>query len=181
MTNGLTRFGMLVWIATMAVIASGASHADEKDDLFDALKAAPTEMEAREIEGRIWTLWLDSAPDAETRQLVDEGMSRRGVYDLAGARDVLDQAIERAPDYAEAWNQRAFVLFLQGELDASLEDVDRAIELEPRHFGALSGKALILLQQGRTILGQKALREAVDIHPYLKERHLLVKPKGQDL
>jgi tetratricopeptide (TPR) repeat protein len=181
MTSRLARIGIFVWIAALAVLGSIASHADDGDALFDALKAAPSEEEARQIENRIWNFWLDSAPDSETQQLVDKGMSCRNLYDLAGAREFLDQAIERSPGYAEAWNQRAFVLFLQGELDASLEDADRAIELEPRHFGALSGKALILLQQGRTALSQNALRKAVEIHPYLKERHLLIKPKGQDL
>lgn len=181
MTKGLVRFGVTVWISAIMMLGSIASQADDGDDLFDALKSAQTEEAAREIENRIWNFWLDSAPDSETRQLVDKGMSRRGVYDLAGAREFLDQAVERSPDYAEAWNQRAFVLFLQGDLDASLENADKAIELEPRHFGALSGKALILLQQGRTNLSQNALRKAVEIHPYLKERHLLIQPKGQDL
>lgn len=181
MTNGLARIGVFFWAAALLMIGSIASHAGDGDALFDALKSAPSEEAAREIENRIWNFWLDSAPDSETRQLVDKGMSRRGAYDLAGARDFLDQAIERSPDYAEAWNQRAFVLFLQGDLDGSLEDADKAIELEPRHFGALSGKALILLQQGRTTLSQNALRKAVEIHPFLKERHLLIKPTGQDL
>ncbi|WP_417669902.1 tetratricopeptide repeat protein [Roseibium sp.] len=158
-----------------------ADDSNTLDDLFAALKAAQEETAAREIEHQIWQHWLDSSPDAETRQLIDKAMSRREQYDFEGARLLLNEAVEQSPGYSEVWNQRAFILFLQGDLDRALEDVDRTLELEPRHFGALSGRALILMQQGRMQLGQKALREAVEIHPFLKERHLLIQPKGQKL
>ena len=81
--------------------------------------------------------------------------------------------VAAAPDYAEGWNQRAFIRFLKEDLDGALEDLDRTLELEPRHFGALSGKAIVLMQQGRVELGHEVLREAVDIHPWLKERSML--------
>ena len=164
------------------LLSAGVSLAsDEKDALFDALKSAKTEAEARLIEDSIWWYWLGEAPDTETRHLVDEAMRKRDGYDFEGARLLLNDAIERAPDYAEVWNQRAFVLFLQGKLDEALEDADRALELEPRHFGALSGKAHILMQQGRMDLGQKALRQAIEIYPFIKERNMLIEPKGEEL
>ena len=42
----------------------------------------------------------------------------------------------------------------------------------------------VLMQQGRVELGQKALREAIEIHPWLKERSMLIpdpKPEGTDI
>ncbi len=59
-----------------------------------------------------------------------------------------------------------------------MADLDRTLELEPRHFGALAGKALTLLRQGRAVLGQKALREAVAVNPWITERALLATPPG---
>ncbi len=181
MADRLISVAAFFWITVTVIVSASASMAADKEALFQALKSAPTEDAAREIENEIWLTWLDEAPDAKSRELVDTGMSRRKVYDLDGALKSLNEAVELYPNYAEAWNQRAFVLFLKGNLDASLEDVDQALELEPRHFGALAGKALILLQQGRIQLSQNALRQAVEIHPFLKERHMLVQPKGQDL
>ena len=105
----------------------------------------------------------------------------RGEYNYQGAREVLDKVVAEAPDYPEGWNQRAFILFLQGDYEASLADIKRVLELEPRHFGALSGQAMIYITQGRAELAQKTLRDAVNVHPYLKERALLIKPKGVDL
>ncbi|WP_422377380.1 tetratricopeptide repeat protein [Roseibium sp.] len=171
----------LLALTGILVLALPVSAADDMDALFKALKNAPSEQAAESIESQIWENWLDAAPTPDIRAKVDEAMKRRGVYDFQGARDLLDEVVDAAPDYSEGWNQRAFILFLQGNYDESLEDIMRVLELEPRHFGALSGRAMIFMTQGRVKLGQKALREAVAIHPYLKERSMLIKPKGVDL
>ncbi|MCB8837814.1 tetratricopeptide repeat protein [Aurantimonas sp. VKM B-3413] len=162
----------------------------ERARLFEALRAAPNERAARVLEDAIWRLWM-VAPDTETGRLLKAAMSRRESYDFAGARELLDKAAERAPTYAEIFNQRGFVRFLQEDYDGALEDVDRAIELEPRHFAAMAGRVMILMRQGRAELAQKQLREAVAIDPFLKERALLIPapsapaapnaPRGLDL
>ena len=69
--------------------------------------------------------------------------------------------------------------FLQEDFDGALADVDHAIALEPRHFAAMSGRAIILMRQGRFRLAQTQLREAVAIHPFLKERAMIV-PEAPD-
>lgn len=150
--------------------------------LFNALRTAPTEPIARAIEDQIWRFWMGQAPDQQAADLMNEAMKRRQDHDFAGAMKVLDKLVAHAPDWAEAWNQRATVEFARQKLDASLADADKALALEPKHFGALAGKALILMQEGRVRLGQKALRKAVAIDPWLKERGmLLLKPPGQKL
>ena len=101
-----------------------------------------------------------------------QAMSRRQVYDFNGAIEMLNRVIERAPDYPEAWNQRATVYFFQQEYEKSLEDVARTLELEPRHFGALAGRALIRLSQFKPALARQNVIEALKIHPYLPERKL---------
>jgi len=173
----------VIAVFSLVVLPSFAASSNrEIDTLFQELKEAGSEFEARQTENLIWQHWFAAAPDEETASLVDRAMERRRSYDFAGAKELLDKAVARAPDYSEVWNQRAFVLFLQGKLDRSLEDIDRALELEPRHFGALAGKARILMRQGRVQLGQKALRQAVEIYPFLRERSLLLpEPKGIDL
>jgi len=170
----------LVFLNLVAFALPGFAQS-EKDALFEALKNAPSEQAAETIENQIWETWLGAAPTPEIRAKIDQAMERRGIYDFEGARQLLNEVVDTAPDYSEGWNQRAFILFLQGKYDESLEDITRVLELEPRHFGALSGRAMILMTQGRVELGQKALREAVDIHPYLKEHNMLIQPKGVDL
>ncbi len=155
-------------------LAATANATPEQDALFKALKNAQNEAEARKIEDDIWYSWLNAAPTPEIRARIDTAMQRRGVYDFQGARHLLDEVVAQAPDYSVGWNQRAFILFLQGDYEASLEDIERALELEPRHFGALSGKAMIFMTMGRVKQGQEALRKAVEIHPFLKERNMLL-------
>lgn len=174
----------VAWIPAKAFAASaGDGEAGPAtrglDPLFDALKAAPDEASARVIEDRIWRLWMH-APDRRTEDLVRRAMEKRRVYDFAGAKALLDEAAAGAPAYAEVYNQRGFVLFLQEDYDAALEDVDRAITLEPRHFAAMAGRALILMRQGRHRLAQKQLREAVAINPFLKERGLIAEDPKRD-
>ncbi len=157
--------------------SAGATAVDvRRTKLFAALKAATSEAEGRAAEAAIWRFWMRAAPDSTTRRLVEDAMSRRGNYDFAGARERLDEAITRSPTYAEAFNQRGFIRFLQEDFDGALEDVDRAIALEPNHFGAMAGRAHILMRQGRFRLAQAQLREAVAVHPFLKERAMLVPP-----
>ncbi|WP_299473562.1 tetratricopeptide repeat protein [uncultured Roseibium sp.] len=172
---------LAVLLVCLCMIA-GTSYAETtRDDLFEALKNATTEAEAKSIEREIWQSWIEAAPTPQLKSKVEAAMRKREQYDFQGGKDILDEVVKEAPDYAEGWNQRAFILFLQGNYETSLNDIERVLELEPRHFGALSGKAMIYMTLGRIKLGQETLREAVEIHPYLQERSMLIKPKGVDL
>jgi tetratricopeptide (TPR) repeat protein len=150
-----------------------ADKAALREKLFQHLAAATTEAQGRAMEDEIWHFWLDLAPHLEVRALVDEAMDRREAYDFAAAEDLLDRAIEQAPAYAEAWNQRAFIRFLRDNDEGAETDILRALELEPKHFGALSGLFHVLSRRGRTEAANAALIEAVKIHPWLKERGML--------
>ena len=85
------------------------------------------------------------------------------------------------PDYAEGYNQRAFVSFLAHDFEAALVDLEATLALNPRHIGALSGKALTLIGLGRREDGQATLRAALALNPWLSERALLETPPGEEL
>ncbi|SCZ25139.1 tetratricopeptide repeat protein [Afifella marina] len=186
--RALRSFALVLTLALSAALTppAPARAAGETDDrhlsaserkaelsrFYDELKDAKTEMEGRRIENLIWQTWM-IGPSPAISQMMQQALTARRVADYDKATAILDDVIARAPDYAEAWNQRATLRFLQGDLDGSLEDIDRVMELEPKHFAALSGRGLILLHQGRTRLAHKALREAVAINPWLRERSLL--------
>ena len=80
---------------------------------------------------------------------------------------MLTRLTRLAPDFAEAWNKRATVLYLRGRLEESVIDVKRTLKLEPRHFGALSGLGLIYLAVGQPEIALKALDAALAIHPQM--------------
>lgn len=146
----------------------------KRTELFAKLSQATTEQEGRLAEDAVWRMWMAMAPNSGIARDVADAMRARENYDFDKALAILDRVVMQAPAYSEGWNQRAFIRFLKEDLDGALEDIDRALELEPKHFGALSGKALILMQQGRMEVGQAALRQAVQIHPWLRERSMLL-------
>ncbi len=146
------------------------------DELFRALAAARSEDEARAIEDSIWIFWTQG-PDSEATAQMQALLSARRSYDTDKALAIANALTQRYPNYAEGWNQKATVLFMKEDMDASLEAIERVLTLEPKHFGALAGKAVILMRQGRAQLGQQTLRRAVAIHPFLKERGLLAEPQ----
>jgi tetratricopeptide (TPR) repeat protein len=163
--------------------ADPAQRAEERSRLFDALAAAKSEEEATAVADQIWQFWF-RPPSAEAGTLMSEAMQRRQVYDLSGSIAVLDKLVALAPDWAEAWNQRATLRYMAEDYDGSLADIERTLALEPKHFGALSGQVLILMRFGRVETAQSVLRRAVEINPFLSERALLAepaKPDGKDI
>ena len=179
---GLMLGGIVVPPQARAQTEPSVQAADERIWLFNALRTAPTESAGKAIAQEIWRFWMLQAPDPASGAVMKQVQDRRQAYDFAGAMVLLDELVTRAPDWSEAWNQRATVLFFQENYDRSLEDVEKTLALEPKHFGALAGKAIILMRLGRIPQSQEALRTAVAIHPWLSERAMLVpKPPGQDL
>lgn len=155
------------------VFAASVDREALRDRLFERLAAARTEKEGREAEDAIWRMWVDH-PDPAVREALAAGMRQRDSYEWDKALQSFSRVILTDPDYAEGWNQRAFIYFLKEDFDAALADLNKTLELEPRHFGALSGKAMILMRTDRFDEGQDVLRKAVAIHPFLKERGMLV-------
>ena len=156
------------------------AYREEGERLFRFLAEAGTEIEARQIEDEIWHYWF-RAPDAAAAALMAQAMDRRGSYDFAGAAEILDELVAVAPDWAEAWNQRATIRFMQEDFPGSLADIEETLQREPRHFGAMAGMALILTQQGRVRQAQAILREAVAIDPFLRERAMIVEIPEKDI
>lgn len=147
---------------------------------FEALQAAENELQAQEGTRALWALWTE-APDAAAQELLDQGMAARSSYDFLRAIDRFDRLVAYCSDYAEGYNQRAFVNFLREDFEAALTDLDLALDRSPQHVGALSGKALTLMGLGRGDEAQEVLREALALNPWIPERGLLRKEPGEDL
>lgn len=170
---------MLV-VATLGVVQApaqtfpdAAARAQKLDELFSRLKAAKDEGEGDVIVAEIWKVWQSSG-----RPELDEAMDKAIRSMAFGLQPValglLDDLVARAPDWAEAWNKRATVLFLLDELDRSLADIERVLALEPRHFGALAGRGLIYMRKEQNREALVAFRQALAVNPFLKERFELI-------
>lgn len=157
------------------ITESNESHAatDAKAELFRNLVIAENEQEGRIAEDAIWRFWLDQSPTEKVRSLIDTGMQRRKAYDYDAALDNFNKVIELAPDYAEGYNQRAFILFLKDQYALAEADLEVVLQLEPLHFGAYAGMFHVMRKQHRLEAALKMLKSAVTIHPWIQERFAL--------
>jgi len=163
----------------------GRDKTPELQVLVDKARAASSEAAGRGVAAEMWMVLL-RAPDGTAQEILDGGLARRDVFDWAGALAAFDRLVEYCPNYAEGYNQRAYINFLRGDYAAALPDLDLALAREPLHVGAQSGRALTLMELGRTAEARAQMLEAVDHNPWLSERALLMKgarlgPIGTDL
>ncbi len=176
-------FACLPFVFATAAFAECPEVADtsaQQSILLERAQAAPNDSDARAVSQGLWALWT-MAPDAKAQELLDAGMRARESWDFATAMDAFDSLTSYCPDYAEGYNQRAFVNFLRQEYDAALADLDLAIARSPTHVAAISGKALTLMGLGRQDDAQRVLKEALALNPWIPERRYLIEPPGQEL
>jgi len=155
------------------------------DFLFGALKAAPDAASAKQVESRIWALWVASGSDT-ANLLMTRVKTAIEAKDLNLAVQLLDAVIKIKPDYVEAWNRRATIHYMRKEFGESLQDIRQVLIREPRHFGALSGLGMILQEFGDEKRALEAFRRALEIHPNLQKipdmvKTLSEKVEGRDI
>lgn len=139
--------------------------ADKLDSLF-ALLAEADERQWESVQAQIRQLWNQSGSASMDLLAMRADQAMEG-EDLETALVHLNDLTRLAPDFAEGWNKRATVYFLQDEYGRSLEDIARTLRLEPRHFGALSGLGIILDRVGDPKGALEAYRRAIKVHPHL--------------
>jgi len=134
-------------------------------ELLGHLAKAQDATQAESISEAIQSLWLQSGSDTIG---VLMGRSAKAIGDQKNelALKLLDAVVELAPDYAEGWNRRAYVFFLDNDYENAVEDLRRALALEPNHFKALEGLARILRETGQKKAALKAYRELLKVNPF---------------
>jgi tetratricopeptide (TPR) repeat protein len=137
------------------------------DSLFRELAKDRPSHSPDDIENLIWALWINH-PKAESTADMNAAVEAisMGAFDLA--RPLLDRIIERHPDWAEAWNKRATLSFIERRDAECLSDIAQTLILEPRHFGAIAGFGQICLRHGQISEAKAAFQIALAINPHLE-------------
>lgn len=175
---------LAVTLVVLALTGSRPATADQTDprldNLFTILQSSNEQLEIRAAENLIWTTWIQHEDQKNTR-LMHIGIKAMADRRFDDAVEVFTALIDQAPDYAEAWNKRATVYFIQGKLALSAADVDRTLELEPRHFGALSGLGQIELLRGNGDAALQAFENARAVHPRMTGIEQLIRDLKQQV
>lgn len=138
----------------------------ELDDLFARLADSSSADCAYLVEDAIWAAWLaHPATDATLR--MEKAIASVAKRTFVDAERLLNDLTADYPDWAEAWNKRATLFFLQGRDRESIADIVQTLVLEPRHFGALSGFAQICLRHDLPDTALIAFDAVLSINPHL--------------
>ena len=148
--------------------------------LFHELALAEPPRPADDIEELIWALWIGHPDPAAAH---DMGVAAQA---MAGGRagiaaPLLDRMVRNHPEWAEAWNKRATLAFIQGRDVDALADIARTLELEPRHFGAMAGFGQICLRHGRKQEARAAFQVALAHNPHLQGLAELIADLGREV
>lgn len=113
----------------------------------------------------LWTHWFWQKGVTGMEQLrrsqilIDEGR-------IAQAERTLSQLIQDHPDFAEAWNRRAVLYYLQQDFKQAAADCQKTLKLVPFHFGALHGLGLCYAAQGDLTHAIQTFQQALEIQPH---------------
>jgi cytochrome c-type biogenesis protein CcmH/NrfG len=150
------------------------------NELFDKLHACKRRIDASHIEDAIWNVWMydtHEGAELELDRACDNIASK--FFDIAETR--LARLLRRRPDWPEAWNKLATLLYLMGRDDESVAAIHRTLQIEPRHFGAMCGLGEILRAQGEIESACVAFNTALRVHPRLDGvRRTLLRLRGGD-
>ena len=149
----------------------------ELDNLFKQLKNSEAQI-AIDIENRIWKIWsIHPSNDRRGNRLTEllaQGSFLISEKELNRAYEIFSQIILVDPNWSEAWNKRATVLYLLGRYEQSQKDIDEVLKLEKRHFGALSGQGLVQTKLKNYNKAIESYKEVQKIYPSMQAPKVMI-------
>ncbi len=146
----------------------------ELNKLFEKLKVENASL-SFETEQKIWKMWSTHPSDQKLTEMLSKGSDLVNNQKLNEAIIIFSKVIDLDPDWAEAWNKRATVLYLIGEYQESQNDIDKVLKLEERHFGALAGQGLVNIQLKNYEKAIMSYEKAKKIYPTMKSPDIMIK------
>ena len=164
---------VIIFLILSTSVLSANERDGQLDKLFHELKKNIPSLSPG-IAEQIWMLWSTHPTDQKLTSLLDEGSRLVQDQQLNKAIVVFTEAIELDPNWAEAWNKRATVLYMIGEFQKSQDDIDKVLELEERHFGALAGQGLVNIQLKNYEKAIMSYQKAQQIYPSMKSPKIMI-------
>jgi len=157
--------------------ANAEERENELNNLFKQLKNSEA-TKAIEIENQIWKIW-SIHPSSDRRgyrltELLAQGSLLMVRKEFNRAYEIFSQIILADPNWSEAWNKRATVLYLMGRYQESLKDIDEVLKRESRHFGALSGQGLVQTKLKNYEKAIKSYQAVQKIYPSIRAAKAMI-------
>jgi len=137
-----------------------------KENLYALLSVAEDKRSAKRISAVVERVWLTSG--SETIDiLMRRALRAHNAKKTKLSLKLLNAVIRLAPDYAEAWNRRAYVHYRRRDFRGAAGDLRRVLALDPKHFKALDGLGTILRESGDDAGALKVYERLMDINPMM--------------
>ena len=113
----------------------------------------------------LWDCWYFEAGEvAET--YIRKGEDLMSLNKFEEAQSHFEKVIKTYPEFAEAHNKLATVLFLLGDYKNSVNECKITLKMNPHHFGAWHGMGLCLFKLTRYSEAIESFKSALEIQPY---------------
>jgi tetratricopeptide (TPR) repeat protein len=139
--------------------------AEERADLYARLAASKDPDETAGVITLLLHSYSESGSDTGDL-LLRRARQAIGAEEYPDALKILDATIALLPDWAEGWNARATVRYLDDDYDGSMADIAQTLKREPKHIGALMGMATILEARGKRDDALKVYERVLAIAPH---------------
>jgi tetratricopeptide (TPR) repeat protein len=114
---------------------------------------------------KLWRIWFQQKGISGLER-IDHSQKLLDAGEMSEAKAMLTKLIQEQPDFAEAWNRRAFLYYSVGQYKQSLGDCQMVIQINPVHFGALHGMGLCYAALGEYSKAIRVFKRALEIQPY---------------
>ena len=136
---------------------------DEKKLLSELHSKAPELRNSATM--ALWDFWYFEAGEvAET--YIRKGEDLMSLNKFEEAQFHFEKVIKTYPEFAEAHNKLATVLFLLGDYKNSVNECKVTLKMNPHHFGAWHGMGLCLFKLARYSEAIESFKSALEIQPY---------------
>jgi tetratricopeptide (TPR) repeat protein len=139
--------------------------AEERAELYARLAGSKDADETEGVVRRLLRSYSESGSDTGDL-LLQRARHAIGVEQYDDALKILDATIALLPDWAEGWNARATVRYLDDDYNGSMADIAQTLKRDPNHLGALMGMAAILQARDKKEDALKVYERALAIAPH---------------
>ena len=134
-----------------------------EEELLECVKSGD-DLTRRLATHGLWECWLNERGPA-ARKEIERGIKKMEQGNLESALETFGKLVKKYPDWAEAQNKQATVLYLLGNPRLSYQVCQVVVELKPSHFGAWNGLALCAARMERWRDALRAARQALALQP----------------
>ena len=164
---------LFVFVLLNSNISISAERDEALNKLFNQLKINDVKS-SFETEIKIWKIWSTHPSQENLTQLLAKGSNLMSNRNLIKAHETFSKIILLDPNWPEAWNKRATVLYMMGRYQESQNDINKVLEFEERHFGALSGQGLVSIKLEDYEKAIRSYKEVEKIHPNMTSPKIMI-------